>query len=108
MKGAITLQQKLADVWPLLNERARRLRAATEARAIGYGGVSQVSRACGLSRKAIVKGIGEIEVKAVLSPGRVRRSGAGRKEITVGDPCLLDALDRLIEPETRGGPESPL
>ena len=108
MKGAITLQQKFADVWPLLNERSRRLVAATEARAIGYGGVSQVSRACGLSRKAIVKGIEEIAVKAILSPGRVRRSGAGRKEITIRDPDLWDALDRLIEPETHGDPESPL
>jgi hypothetical protein len=108
MKGSITLQQKLEDVWPLLNERSRRLMAATEARAIGYGGVSQVSRACGLSRKAIIKGIEEIARKAVLSPGRVRRSGAGRKEITVRDPRLLDALDRLIEPGTRGDPESPL
>jgi hypothetical protein len=108
MKNGITLQQKFADVWPLLNERSRRLMAATEARAIGYGGVSQVSRACGLSRKAIAKGIGEIAKKAALSPGRVRRPGAGRKEITVGDPSLLDALDRLIEPETRGDPESPL
>jgi hypothetical protein len=108
MKGAFTLQQKFADVWPLLNERSRRLVAATEARAIGYGGVSQVSRACGLSRKAIVKGIEEIAVKAVLSPGRIRRSGAGRKEITVSDPGLWDALDRLIEPETHGDPESPL
>lgn len=108
MKGAITLQEKFADVWPLLNERSRRLMAATEARAIGYGGVSQVSRACGLSRKAIAKGMEEIAMKAVLSPGRIRRSGAGRKEITARDPRLLDALDRLIEPETRGDPESPL
>ena len=108
MKSAITLQQKLADVWPLLDERSRRLLAATEARSIGYGGVSEVSRACGLSRKAIAKGMEEIAVKAVLSPGRVRRPGAGRKEITVRDPGLLDALDRLIDPETRGDPESPL
>jgi len=80
MKSTLTLQQKFADVWPLLNERSRRLIAATEARAIGYGGVSQVSRACGLSRKAIAKGMEEIAVKAVLSPGRVRRSGrAGRR-----------------------------
>jgi hypothetical protein len=108
MRSAITLQQKLADVWPHLNERSRRLMAATEARAIGYGGVSIVSRACGLSRKAITKGISEIETKAVLSSGRVRRAGAGRKEITARDPCLLDALDSLIEPGTRGDPESPL
>jgi hypothetical protein len=108
MRDAVTLQQKFADVWPLLDERGRRLMAATEARAIGSGGVSQVSCACGLSRKAIAKGIEEIAEKAILPPGRVRRPGAGGKKITVHDPCLLDALNRLIEPETRGDPESPL
>ena len=108
MQDALALQRKFADVWPLLDERSRRLMAATEARAIGHGGVSQVSRACGLSRKAIAKGIAEIAEQAVLPPGRIRRPGAGRKEITVHDPGLLDALDRLIEPETRGDPESPL
>ena len=72
---------EFGNVWPLLNERSRRLMAATEARAIGYGGVSQVSRACGLSRKAIAKGIGEIAVKAVLSQDAFagRGGGAGRR-----------------------------
>lgn len=95
-------------MWPLLDERTRRLVAATEARALGYGGISEVSRACGLSRKAIQKGIQEIEEGTALPPGRVRRPGAGRKPITARDPRLLAALDRLVDPATRGDPESPL
>src|SRR3990172_1032124 len=106
--GRSGLQAKLARVWPLLNERSRRLIAANEARALGRGGIADVSRACGLSRKAIVKGIQEIEAGTALPPGRVRRPGAGRKKITEHDPRLADALERLIEPDTRGDPETPL
>ena len=81
--------------------------AASEARALGYGGVSRIHRACGLSRKAIAKGMREI-AEGTPMPGRIRRSGAGRKHLTVRDPTLLAALERLIEPDTRGDPESPL
>jgi len=102
------LRHKLRSVWPLLDERARRLMAASEAMALAYGGVSAVHRACGLSRKAIARGIREIGSKARLEPGRVRRSGAGRKRLTARDPRLLAVLDGLIEPGTRGDPESPL
>jgi len=102
------LALKFASVWHLLDERGRRLMAANEARFLGYGGVSLVSRASGLSRKAIAKGIREIRAGIALPAGRVRRSGAGRKKITEHDPGLAGALDRLIEPETRGDPESPL
>ena len=102
------LRQKLRSVWPLLDERARRLMAASEAMALAYGGVSAVHRACGLSRKAIARGIREIGSKTRLEPGRVRRRGAGRKRLTARDPRLLAVLDRLIEPGTRGDPESPL
>lgn len=102
------LQAKFAGVWPLLDERTRRLMAATEARAWGRGGISAVGRACGLSRKAIAKGIGEIDAGIVLPPGRVRQAGAGRKKITEHDPDLAGALERLIEPDTRGDPETPL
>jgi len=108
MRTSAQLQQKFAAVWTLLDERTRRLMAASEARALGHGGVSQVSRACGLSRKAIAKGMREIEEGTAPPPGRVRRPGAGRKKITARDPGLLDALDRLIDPETRGDPQSPL
>jgi len=106
-KDAISLRKKFSDVWPLLDERSRRLMAASEARSLGYGGVSAIRRACGLSRKAIAKGIREIAFGNTI-PGRIRRLGAGRKNITVSDPRILLALERLIEPDTRGDPESPL
>ena len=108
MQTRSELRARLTGVWPLLDERTRRLMAANEALAIGRGGVSEVSRACGLSRKAIAKGIAEIEAGAALPPGRVRRSGAGRKKITESDSHLVGALERLIDPDTRGDPETPL
>ena len=108
MRTFSQLQDKFASIWALWDERTRRLMAASEARILGYGGVSQVRRACGLSRKAITKGMQEIEQGTALPPGRVRRPGAGRKGIIVHDPCLPSALNRLIDPETRGDPESPL
>ena len=108
MKKPGALSRKFAAILPLLDERARRLVAANEARSLGYGGVSEISRASGLSRKAISKGIRELTEGVGLPPGRVRRAGAGRKKITVRDPELLKALAGLIEPETRGDPESPL
>ena len=104
---AISLRRKFSDLWRLLDERSRRLMAANEARSLGYGGISRVRRACGLSRKAIAKGMREIADGSTM-PGRIRRSGAGRKNIVVRDPKLLASLERLIEPETRGDPESPL
>jgi hypothetical protein len=108
MKSFAELQEKLTGVWPLLDERTRRLTAANEARALGRGGISQVSRACGLSRKAIAKGIREIESGTAPEPGRVRQMGAGRKKVSDHDPLLADALERLIDPDTLGDPESPL
>ena len=101
MKKANALSRKFAAILPLLDERARRLVAASEARSLGYGGVSEICRASGLSRKAIAKGIRELAEGVHLPPGRVRRAGAGRKKVTVRDPELLDAIAYLIEPETR-------
>lgn len=108
MEPDALLRHKFAAVWPLLDERARRLMAASEALVLPYGGVSRVHRACGLSRKAIAKGIREIQRGVALAAGRVRHPGAGRKPLTVHDPQLLAALDRLIEPDTLGDPDSPL
>src|SRR5712691_8993553 len=82
--------------------------AASDAITFGHGVVSLVSRACGLSRKAIAKGIKEIRHGVVLPAGRMRRPGAGRKPITVSDPQLLNTLDAIIDEDTRGDPESPL
>ena len=108
MDGLAKLTAKFRAVWSLLDERARRLMAASEAIAVGYGGVSVVCRACGLSRNVIAKGVREIQDGAVMPPGRIRRPGAGRKAITVVDPRLVDTLEALIEGQTRGDPESPL
>ena len=107
MDSLAELTAKLHSVWPLLDERTRRLMAASEAKALGYGGVSLVHRACGLSRKAITQGIHEIDEGAGLE-GRIRRPGAGRKPITVSDPRLVAALEEMIDYQTRGDPESPL
>ena len=102
------LKQKFRAVWPLLDERTRRVMAANEALSLGFGGISVVHRACGLSRKAIAKGIGEIQEGIVPPVGRIRRPGAGRKSITVSNPRLLETLEQMIDCQTRGDPESPL
>jgi hypothetical protein len=101
------LKQKVALLWPHLDERARRLFAASEARQLGHGGVSLVSRACGLSRVTITKGLEELE-EPPLPPGRIRRPGGGRPALVARDPDLPSRLEALVEPLTRGDPESPL
>jgi len=102
------LRNKLSGILPMLDERARRLVAANEAQSLGHGGVSAVQRACGMSRVTITKGQREIAQGIPLPEGRIRKAGAGRKRITERDPELLGVLNRLIEPGTRGDPESPL
>ena len=108
MSAIAALTQKLRTIWPLLNERTRRLTAANEAMQLGYGGVCLVHRACGLSRKAIMKGMSEIERGDSSLAERIRRPGAGRKNLTILDHGLATALDELIDGGTRGDPESPL
>jgi hypothetical protein len=108
MNKDLEVRKKLASIWPFLNERTRRLCAANEAKLLGYGGISRVHRACGLSRRAIAFGLQELGKRVHLPIGRIRRPGGGRKRITTHDPKLLAALDRLIEPDTRGDPETPL
>src|ERR1700722_15634378 len=96
-----------------LNERSRRLLAASEARAFGYGGIAAVSRATGMARATIGFGLRELEEietgKAKPLPlSRVRRPGAGRRKTTEKDPTLLPHLRALAESTTRGDRESPL
>jgi len=107
MKAPCELKRKFIQLWPHLNERARRMVAAEEAMRLGRGGISLVSRACGLSRVTITKAIGELDAEP-LPVGRVRRPGAGRRKLAVRDPELPRALEALVEPLTRGDPESPL
>jgi len=101
------IREKLMRIWPHLNERSRRMLAATEALELGYGGVSVVSRVCGLSRVTITKGIDELSTPA-LAEDRIRRAGGGRWKLEARDPKLAGALDALVEPLSRGDPESPL
>ncbi len=102
------IKQRYERVATELNERTRRLLAASEALAIGWGGVSMVSRATGLSRPVIIQGIKEVQEGAKVGEGRVRRKGGGRKSNVSKDPRLSEDLERLVEPVTRGDPESPL
>jgi len=108
MSSIAALKQKFRLIWPLLNERTRRLTAANEALQLGYGGVSLVHRACGLSRNAIARGMNDIEQGDTSLVERIRRPGAGRKNLTVTDAQLAGALDEMIAGATRGDPESPL
>src|SRR5207302_10015084 len=101
------IQKKLRRLWPHLNERSRRMLAAAEAVQIGYGGVSLVSRACGLSRLTITKGVIELAAPP-LPEDRIRRAGGGRWSLEVRDPKLPALLESLVEPLARGDPESPL
>jgi len=107
METPLELKRKFVQLWPHLNERTKRIVAAEEALRLGYGGISLVSRACGLSRVTITKAMGELGA-GPLAAGRVRRSGAGRRKLVVRDPDLPHALEALVEPLTRGDPESPL
>ena len=81
--------------------------AANEALLEGYGGITRTSRACGLSRVTITKGIRDQDKKPI-APGRIRCPGAGRHKLVVHDPGLPSALETLVEPLTRGDPQSPL
>jgi hypothetical protein len=101
------LTRYFAGIWPHLDEHARRLVAANKAVELGYGGVSQVSRACGLSRVTVTKGVEELQATP-LTPGRIRREGGGRHALAVNDPGLVPTLDGLVEPTARGDPQSPL
>jgi transposase len=89
-----------------LNERQRRLWAAAEARSAGRGGIAAVARATGMAVETIRIGVRELESGESLEPGRVRRPGGGRKPLTESDPTLLSDLERLLEADTRGDPES--
>jgi hypothetical protein len=99
-----SLAAKFEAILPHLDERQRRLYLGSEARALGYGGVSLVTRASGVSRVTVTAGVDELDAGAEVTPGRARRTGGGRKPLTDNDPSLLDALDALVEPETRGDP----
>lgn len=103
-----TLQVKFVALELVLNERSRRLWAATEAKALGHGGIALVERATGISRSTIARGLREIRSGQSLSPDRTRRPGGGRKRAVDKDASLLVDLEALVEPTSSGDPSGPL
>ena len=100
---------RYAQVAGTLDERGRRAVAAAEALAYGWGGITAVSRAVGLSRSVVALGVKELRgLVPSAAPGRIRRPGGGRKKLVATDPTVREDLERLVEPATRGDPESPL
>lgn len=102
------IRQRFELLAPVLDERMRRLFSAAEAMAIGYGGISAASRETGMSRRAVAQGCRELKGREKLALGRIRKPGAGRKRAVEKDPSLKSDLEGLVEPVTRGDPESPL
>lgn len=105
------IRRKYGSLEPELDERRRRQWAAAEARDLGWGGVTAVAQATGLSRTTITAGSRELDLPSgqrAAEAGCVRRRGGGRRALSETDPGLLAALEALIEPTTRGDPESPL
>ena len=106
------IESRYATLSSLMDERVRRQWAAAEAKSYGWGGVRAVSCATGLSRNTIAKGLAELAAResnpTAPRPNRLRGTGAGRKRVTDADPQLAAALERLVDPVTRGDPQSPL
>ena len=107
MDSGAAVAERFAAISPHLNERQRRLWAGAEARALGRGGITLVSRATGLSRPTLHKALSELK-SPPLAEGRVRRKGGGRKPLRERDLELEAALDALVDPDSRGDPMSPL
>ena len=102
------LRSKHAALAAVFTERSRRLWAATEARALGYGGAAFVARATGIAASTVRRGLRELATATPLPPNRTRQAGGGRKRATERDPTLLRDLDALVEPTAPGDPDSPL
>lgn len=102
------MRSRFETIWPHLDEKGRRLWAASEAKAYGRGGLKVAHEVTGMSRTAISEGIREIAGKRPIQENRIRRSGAGRKTLGSIDETLLDDLKALVESSTMGDPESPL
>lgn len=94
-----------------LDERMRRLFAVAEASVLGHGGITKVAQATGVSRRAIHVGLDELKTEKSSSESlipRIRKTGAGRKSVIETEVGVMAALEKLVEPTTRGDPESPL
>lgn len=101
------ISRKFAQLAPMLDERQRRLWMAIEAREAGRGGITMVAQATGAARTTVTRGVDELD-SSTTDSGRIRRAGAGRKRAETINPELTTALERLVDPDVRGDPESPL
>lgn len=108
MADSDVIKQRFELLAPVLDERARRLIAAAESLVVGWGGATTVSRATGVSRRAVRRGVQELREPRPAAGNRVRQPGGGRKRTSAQDPNLIEDLERLVDPVTRGDPESPL
>ena len=108
MSDSDPISERFASLSPHLDERGRRLFAATEARGAGYGGIATVSRITGIAASTIGRGLKDLAVNIAPEAGRLRRPGGGRKPLVATDPGLLPALLALVEPMQRGDPMSAL
>jgi len=108
MDALAGIKERFGALRKVLDERSRRLVVAAESMAWGRGGLSVVSRATGVSRRVIRQGQAELKQPVVRPAGRIRRPGGGRKRLVEKEPLLAEDLERLVEPVTRGDPESPL
>ncbi|MBV9530613.1 MAG: ISAzo13 family transposase [Bradyrhizobium sp.] len=101
-------RERYRQMAPVLNEQSLRRFVAMEARALGRGGISLMSRISGLARSTIYHGLSDIRDRVSAPSGRVRKPGAGRKKKSSEDPTLVADLKSLVEPTTRGDPMQPL
>jgi transposase len=108
MDGLEAVRVRFAALGPVLDERSRRLAVAAESKAWGPGGISAVAKATGISRQVIRRGLQELVESPEAPAGRIRRPGGGRKKAKEKDPTLVADLEKLLEPVTRGDPESSL
>jgi hypothetical protein len=108
MRAAVDIADKYRVLKHALNERTRRLWAATEAAALGRGGISALAKVTGLTRSTVARGVREAADPNPLDPARIRKPGGGRKRKSALDRTLVPTLENLVEPHSRGDPESPL
>jgi transposase len=106
MDGLAGVRQRFSDLERVLDEKSRRLLVAAESKALGRGGISAVAKVTGVSRQVIRQGVRELGQSSTHPAGRIRRPGGGRKKNRQKDPMLVVDLEKLLEPSTRGDPES--
>ena len=100
------VRERFITLEPVLDEKSRRMLVAAESKAWGSGGISAISRTTGVSRQVIRQGLRELAESPTHPTGRIRRPGGGRKSVKQKDPQVMADLEKLVEPTTRGDPQS--